>query len=270
MQSSQVPLDYKTFGRILLDTYDLDPLYVILAQASFPDRMLKRFLLAYWVFYSAGVACKIAESKNFYRTMFYGNDNKWPRGHERRHMRGKNFMLCVSELQRYGCPESIVDSMTDGDTFQDISTNTQLFRGFGPWIGWKVADMTERVLCHSVDFSDAELGVYRDPVKGAALLRFGDQKHPITLNELHEVVNQLQSDFGNYKAPPYLDRPVNIQEIETILCKYKSYINGHYPIGNDTYEIHEGLKGCGDMAQELEHHLDVYVKIVNEEKKHYV
>jgi hypothetical protein len=151
--------------------------------------------------------------------------------------------------------------MTNGNDFQSISAAAQSFRGFGPWIAWKIADMTERVLQRSVDFSNAEIGVYRDPVKGAALIRFGDQHHPITRDELHETFAVLQSDFDNYVAPPYADRKVNIQELETIACKYKSHVNGHYPPGNDTLEIMHGLHGCGDLASCLEYWLTPYYEL---------
>jgi hypothetical protein len=34
---------------------------------------------------------------------------------------------------------------------------------------------------------------------------------------------------------------VNVQEIETIFCKYKSYVKGHYHVGKDIHEIREAL-----------------------------
>jgi hypothetical protein len=257
-------IDYITFGRNLLDTYDLDPLYVILADINMPERMLKRFLLAYWIFYSAGVAAKVAESKDFFGTLIQGDIDHWPRGHERRHLRGNNFKNCMTNLMLYHAkPETLVDCMTYGKNFQSIAVEVQKFCGFGPWISWKIADMTERVLCKPVDFSNAELGVYRDPVKGAALIKFGDQKHAITTDELYNVVKQLLKDFKGYMAPPYQDRPLNIQEIETILCKYKSYVNGHYPLGNDTMDIYHGLQGWGDLAQQLSVSLEPYYRMVS-------
>ena len=38
------------------------------------------------------------------------------------------------------------------------------------------------------------------------------------------------------------ERPVGLQEVETILCKWKSHMNGHYPLNNDIMEIRHGLK----------------------------
>jgi hypothetical protein len=216
------------------------------------------------VYYSVGVAAYMAESDDFYAAMTHGDEARWPRGHERRHMRGQVFHNCLNGLRDYE-PESVVDYMTQCNTLYGISKHVQEFNGFGQWISWKIADMTERVLQKPVDFSNAELGVYKDPVKGAALIKFGDQKHTITTLELHGVVNQLLNDFKGYKAPPFQDRSLNIQEIETILCKYKSYINGHYPLGLDTEDIYHGLDGWGDLAQELKQALEPYYsEIIND------
>lgn len=252
--------NYIEFSRFLLDTWDLDPLYPIVVNVIRDEKVLKRFLLAYWIFYSAGVAAHIAEagSKLFYAELCKGNESHYPRGHERRHLRGEGFANCMDSIQAFGCPEKVVDFMIDADDFQSISTRVQSFCGFGPWISWKIADMTDRVVYKYVDFSTAELGMYKDPVKGAALVKFGDQKHPILVEEVHEVVEWSLRNLSNYKSPPFDDRPLNVQEIETCLCKYKSYINGHYPYGNDTKDIYEGLDGWGDLADALKLELKPY------------
>jgi hypothetical protein len=56
---------------------------------------------------------------------------------------------------------------------------------------------------------------------------------------------------GKFKAPPDFTRPVNVQEIETVFCKYKSPLKGHYPLGKDTLELHHSLAGWGDLAEQL-------------------
>lgn len=43
------------------------------------------------------------------------------------------------------------------------------------------------------------------------------------------------------QAPPRFDRPLNVQEAETVLCKWKSYSGGHYEIGEDVAACREGL-----------------------------
>jgi hypothetical protein len=181
-------------------------------------------------------------------------DKRWPRGAERRHFRGQQAIDAVAELARkYRTAEEAVELWCSGGTFQRVSDEVQRNRGFGPWIAFKIADMSERVLGCDTDFSDCHLGIYTDPRKGAALVRFGDQNHPITDQELESTVDQYVGLWRQKraKAPPRRDRYVNVQEIETIFCKYKSHINGHYPLGKDCREVRHGLHGWGDLAEHL-------------------
>jgi len=244
---------WQTFGRELIETEDLDPVYVMLvdSKALMNDNLLKRWLLAYWCYYSCGVASRIAESDDFYASMWQGIHEKWPRGMERRYFWGRQAENAIQYLQEWGEPEAVVDHMTIHDTFQEASDAVQEFVGFGPWMGWKIVDMAERVLAIPVDFSESTLGIYKDPVQGAAFVRFGDWKHPITEAELDEEVQRQVEEFKDLLAPPFYDRPPNIQEVETNLCKAKASFKGFYPMGNDTYHVRESLKGWGDLAQEL-------------------
>jgi len=252
-------MTYLDFGHALLNTKDLDPIYVMLVEANLPEPVLKRWLLAYWCFYSAGVAAKIAESRCFFQTMLQANRENWPHGRERRHFRGSAADKAIRYMIDFGSPEQVVDHMTAGNDFATVAAHAQEFPMFGPWISWKIADMAESVMQRVVDFSGAELGIYRDPVQGAALVKFGDKHYPITLEELHEVVNQLTNDFSDCLAPPRYDRIINIQEVETILCKYKAHVYWRYYAGMDIDEVAEGLHGWGDLAQELSLHLPAKV-----------
>jgi hypothetical protein len=254
-------LSWKEFGKVLLDTYDLDPLYAILASTSWPEKFMLRWLLGYWIFYSAGVASRLAESKDFYAEAIYGDANHWPRGHERRHMRGHNFINTIAGLKHFGSPEKVAARMVDGKDFQSIGKNVKSFTGFGDWIAWKVADQAERVLQIPVDFSNADIAVYKDPVKGAALISYGDQEYPIKPDEVRDAFDYMQTSMRQYLAPPYQDRKVNIQEMETVACKFKSHCNGSYPQGLDTKEIYHGLGGWSDAAEELKMYLQPYMDL---------
>jgi hypothetical protein len=224
--------------------------------------MLKRFLLAYTVFYSVSVAAKIAESKDFYGEMINGDFAHWPRGHERRHCRGETFKKCIESLIAfdYRHPEKIVDFWVMGKDFKGVSRNVQSFYGYGDWISFKIYDLIDRVLCIPTDKAGVDLYMYKEPIKGAALYKFGDQTHAITSQEVSDVVTELLNVYRNYKAPPFADRPLSIMEVETCLCKGKSNYNGHYSLGNDTVDIYKGLEegDWGDLAQELKFALQPY------------
>lgn len=133
--------------------------------------------------------------------------------------------------------------------FSSVSARVQELRGFGPWIAFKVADMIDRLGMGAVDFDEAGVFMFKDPAKAALILRGKqdgkDYIHHGTKEQqgraIHEVVTYLVGVFDGLSAPPLYDRPIGLQEVETVLCKWKSHLNGHYPLGKDTCEINEGL-----------------------------
>lgn len=274
-------MNVKNFGTQLLQTRDLDPLYVMLyeaRQAGVLDKpALGRFLISYWCNYHWGVSANLADRPD--AAFFWGGmmsmaenrGNAWPRGTERRHFRGDKCVGAVIAYRgQFPEPLYMMDYLIGEPpyTYKSIAARAQKLPQFGPWIAFKVADMLERVYDVPVDFSGCELGVYRDPLMGATLVRL--QHHGISepsdgswkdiYKNLHPFVRQdnlawaldhLAEMFGDYDAPPTGDRPVNVQELETILCKYKSHHGGHYPPGKDSAEGLHALDGWGPLAGRL-------------------
>ncbi len=266
-------LDIETFGRHLITTGDLDPIYVALVGAERAGDMSRdqigRWMLAYWCYYHAGVASFLSEKQGaeFWHWMNVAALNeeetpvggRWPRGHERRHFRAKIALDSVAELQeRYGeHPELMVEYCAAFGTnpegsatpFKTITTRAQEHRGFGPWIGFKIADMVDRVLNVPVNFQNTAIFMFKDPVKAALMLweqregpKYPENSKPKRDEVLNGVAEYLIGHFKDLAAPPLNDRPINIQEVETVLCKWKSHMNGHYPLWNDIREISTGLE----------------------------
>ena len=255
-------LEIKPFGSLLLTTQDLDPVYValtgVMRDHSWTREQVMRWLVAYWCIYHSGVACYISESEGneFWDLLYTAAENvkpsplgdRWPRTPPRRHFRGKAATDSVKYLRgRYERPEQMVDYII-GDSprvFKDVSKRVQEHKAFGPWIGFKIADMIERVLGEPVCFNRAEVFMFKDPVK--AVLRlwryhtgYGETAKPKDLNGvIVEVVNWLIDAFKDHKAPPLMDRAPGLQEIETILCKWSHHMTGHYPLMADTIQITE-------------------------------
>lgn len=269
-------LPIEKFGRHLILSGDLDPVYIALRRCMEGDeQQLRRWLIAYWCFYHCGVASYMSEHKGneFWREMMMAARNelpsplgeRWPRGHERRHARGAQGINMVQSLRsRFGDePENMVLNLerdaTGGAIFADIAKLVRLYPLFGPWIAFKVCDMLERVLGCPINFDEAAVFMFKDPVKSALMLwrlrtnqpenaRPRDQQYVI-----HEVVNYLREEFRDFGAPPLNDRRIELQEIETVLCKWKSHMNGHYPLNNDIHEIQSGLTGWGETARRFSH-----------------
>lgn len=263
-------LDIVTFGKHLLDTGDLDPVYIALHKMELPEDQLHRWLIAYWCLYHCGAASFISERKgnDFWGTLLSAALNataaptggRWPRGHERRHFRGKQGMAAVVSLKEtYGeHPEDMVRLLAFLPVipeqpklpFKTVADAVQLHRGFGPWMAFKVADMVDRVLGVPVDFSEADVFMFKDPKEAAIRLWRHETKMPDhiklkpekELQVIRSTVAWLREKLGHYDAPPLNDRKVNLQELETVLCKWKSHVNGHYPLYNDIDEITSGLR----------------------------
>jgi hypothetical protein len=257
------------FGRQLILSGDLDPVYGVLHRAlesGYMDRArMKRWLVAYWLFYHCGVATRLSEEEGgaFWDLCQVANLEKWPRGTERRHMRGNLATKTIANLARWTAtatpppgarrdwrerPELVVDSFAKRQAgrrlgFQEVAQRVEAHVGFGPWIAFKVADMLERVLGVPVDFSDCELTFYREPKAAAPLF------DPVA--DLPGVVRMICRAYRDLQAPPDFKRGINIQEAETVMCKYKSHVNGHYPIGKDTIEVCHALRGWGPYAEGL-------------------
>lgn len=265
------------FGEALIKTQDLDPLYTMLVGAL-DKGILSQPRLAYWLtsyvcFYHAGVASYMTEraagDDDFWRLMKQAAANeerpsvpgfeRWPRAAERRHFRGEAANLSVAELsERHPRPAGFWEEVYGGPKpvpFAPLIERVKSHRGFGDWIAFKIADLTDRVLRIPVAWTPEGLFLYKQPADSAvqvARLRHILQgkvrgRRDITVR----VVEELISDFAGLMAPPTFDRAVGIPEVETVLCKWKSHQAGRYPVGHDTHEIRGHLNGWGFLADDM-------------------
>lgn len=259
-------LDIVQFGVNLVRTGDLDPVYVALREMrqnrAMEGDQLSRWLVAYWAYYSCGVACWMSErtGDDFWEAMGVAARNdesaphggRWERGHERRHFRAAIALNALQDwIHKYDWPEDMVDYIVGPDTtstYKDITRRVLKHNGCGPWIAWKVADMVNALGLGHVDFRSASLSMYRDPVKAAHMLYqenfpaevCGDSK--ITDERAIEwALEYLDSRLGDLRTPHAPHRTLQLEEYETILCKWKSHRNGCYPPLNDLRDIEGGV-----------------------------
>lgn len=256
-------LSIQEFGSSLLRSGDLDPIYIALHRQKWPLTQKQRWLIAYWCYYHCGVACWLSEREgdDFWSAGSMAAANvqlaptreRWPRGRERRHFRGAAAVLAWAQLgDAYPEPERMVELICEqAPDFKAVTGKVMEHQLFGPWIAFKVADMLDRVLEVPVDFTEAAVFMFKDPVKAAVM--YWNQQHGRDLEDgpgapflrnviISSVVAELTTYFAHTLAPPRDERMVNIQEIETILCKWKSHMHGHYPVGLDTREIREAVE----------------------------
>lgn len=286
-------LAIEDFGKVLLDSNDLDPVYVALykmiGEGDMDHGQLKRWLLAYILCYHCGVACWMSEKTGdkFFDHLMVAASNvvpsplggRWPRSHERRHWRGTFAEMVVAKLrERYTpTPEHFIwelakpirerslsgfdeglgkeERLTLRTTipFSVLSGRVMSHYGFGDWSSFKLADLLDRLGLAPIDFTFADVIIYKDPVLAAEMVF--RQKHnmpdgvKVKPEGVKAVFDYLINHFSNYSAPPLHDRPVGVPEVESQLCKYKSHLHGRYPLYNDIREIHEGLELWSQVSE---------------------
>jgi hypothetical protein len=261
--------DVIEFGEQLIKTEDLDPVYNALVGAKLPDKQLKRLLLAYFCFYHLGAAAWLSEweGEEFWGLMENAASNeippnmngelpgeRWPRGAERRHFRGDKCVAAVKKLREFSygkneegvgdVPEYFIGmlaAMGGVVTLEGFMKTVRAFPLFGPWVAFKAADVLERVMGVPIEFPNELVFIYKEPRAALDLLP----------DPTEVTVLELLEHFKAFLAPPRYERQCNIQEVETILCKWKSSIGGHYWIGKDIYEVRKGLIGWGETADLL-------------------
>ena len=268
-------LDVVEFGEFLLKSGDLDPVYIALHNVPWSRDQVYRWLVAYWCLYHCGAASYISqfEGKKFWHKMYDAASNEdgeppigklWPRGSERRHFRGDDAKRAIRKLRRnYHQPENMVEYLCEAadetNDYEAVAEAVKEHYLFGPWMAFKVVDMIERVLAIPINFENSAVFMFSTPVKGALAVYekylFSDRPLQDQEDKIEAAVKYMQEKLGHYDAPPRNERKINIQEIETILCKWKSHMGGHYPINNDIDELHEGLKGWGKEADSFAEHM---------------
>lgn len=254
-------LDVYEFGEKLLRTRDLDPVYVVLWEASLAPGVLRKWLLAYWCFYHVGTSSWIADATSsveyWGRMETAAGSKEYPRAHERRHFRGNNALKSVAYLKSKGLSTLFAPLIWYVPTpVEKVMKEVQTWVGFGPWIAFKVADMLERLALSKVEFNDGAMFLFDSPAKGANML-WKEENPEVQPNSKvgSWAVKRILDTLGQpgVSAPPRYDRPLNSQEAETILCKWKSHRGGHYTIGEDILAVRRGLAtfGRSHIAQAL-------------------
>jgi hypothetical protein len=241
------------FGRQLIETMDLDPVYVMLHRAELPEEQLHRWLISYWCCYHSGVSSFLSEQEGdnfwFYLRQMAANlpsplGGRWPRGTERRHWRGEKAVISARYLHARFYPCSLVPTLQSlAPSFHAIRNEVTSWPEWGPWISFKVADMLDRVLQTPVTFPVRDV-FYKEPL-AAAELWSGKKGQDAILPTLEH----LDTTLGHFEAPPSFDRLVSLPEFETILCKWKSSLNGHYPIGKDTEETLHAVREWSKVSK---------------------
>lgn len=212
---------WQVFAEQLFRAEDADPMYYALQRADLDRATKLRFFVAWCTYYHPGVAAEAAQHSgqqfwDFLRSIYPSA----PRASERRHFRGQAGLKALDAWERkYPQPEQMVEAHF-GATYFECRQKLNSLEQFGDYFYWKFADVQERVFGIPCSFEGAASYAPKVPREGARLI------HPTRAIEaiFEEIVQHLVPRL----APPAYDRPIGIQEAETVCCVYHQYVGGGY------------------------------------------
>lgn len=253
----ELPMEPEAFGRALVETGDIDPVYVMLKRAQLPHAQLCRWLISFWCFYHAGAASKMSEAgdtEDYWPTMREAaaspGNNPWPRNPERRHFRGTKAPAAINWLRGQRADELIADATRHDEpilTQECVMTRILSWPAFGPWAAFKACDMLEVLGLAKIRFDPALPLMYEEPRKGLELIA---QRRGIPPDHAFAALRMYMSGL----TVPWGGRQCGVQEVETVLCKWKSHASGSqkaYWVGHDIAGLRKDLVGWGDTATRL-------------------
>jgi hypothetical protein len=238
--------DVYAYGRALLDSGDLDPLYTMIGAAELPRSKLAEYLFAYLCFYDTGTASWIVDQPDYWGAMTAAADDAThPRGGDRRHFRGTNARKAVAAYAARGLSaEELLDALAGHfaeTTLAELMTRVRTLPQFGPTIAFKAADVLERFGFARVRFGEpGEAEVMSEtPKAGAADVAASEGyagRDAATFAHF-----RLLDELGESPAPPWGERTLTVLETETVLCKWRHYLNGSYRVGKGKESQRKGL-----------------------------
>jgi hypothetical protein len=234
------------FSRVLVETGEIDPSYVMLCglrqQPNFGDEWVKRFCVAYLLFYHTGTAARAAEREGaaFWRQLESDWHDTTSRGTERRHFRGakawETLQFCSRAFDR--SPELMFDAPREFGTYKGFHTAAKRVPQFGDYFIWKWNDFSTCVFDDQRDMAGCEKFLPSVPREG--LQRFWpDRPWRESFDYLTDLVRDIPEQF---RFPSR--RACGAQEAETIACSLKGYVLDSPPtdIGHDIEEKQTQLK----------------------------
>lgn len=234
------------FAINIVESGDLDPDYIFLLNV-FNKLKLTDEQRATWIVMKTVVYNSCSEAEIFFRertfeNVEYGAERRKHKRYAKRYFEAfkAHAVGRAASVHRYfrGLPPS-------------ASVSLQALRridGVGPWAAWKCLDLLERVLHLPVDFSSVDFRIaYEYPLKGILMLA-GHEEDVTLLKDSSLYRDCLEISVNKIGAgrlclsPPTRDRPIGVQEFETIFCKYHSYMHGHYTPGEDLHRLRRRVK----------------------------
>lgn len=240
-------MTWQKFAKVLFESEDADPGYMLLGRAAMPVEQKQRFMTAWCAFYNPGIAAKASEyeGRTFWRylELQYATAK---RASERRHFRGKAGLNALASWQKqFVLPENMVKHMTS-PTFYGVQHKAKGVAQIGAYFVWKFADVQERVFRIPCVFpASAAKHSPKVPQQGALQIA-----PDLAVGETYAMIADYMNDAG-MRSPPWYDRAMNMQEAETVCCVYKQYTHGKWCLHSRTAKATRSLLATPSDTSEL-------------------
>lgn len=236
-------LPWQDFARLSIETLDLDPVYVALANSGWSEAKLMRWCVGFITYYDMGCASDVCDLQgdDFWTAIWDRYDTN-TRAAERRHFRGEAGKKALKAWRNtYGTPERFLGDCMRGSFLETLNARIPQI---GTYFTWKVMDFREAVFGYDVDWTKAEKHMVGLPCDGLKFL-FPDEKPEHSVWKVVEAVKHLPN------PSLHIDH-CNIAVGETIACMAKAYYNNGKHIGTDIVERRNQLSSSNsDNARQL-------------------
>lgn len=237
-------MTYLQFGDRMMRLSDHDFSHVVMANAPWTQEETERVFLAYRWFMHVGTACwlaSVADIEQFWQRLESEYDTL-PRKIDRHQTRGARGWQTINYARQISSePSEILDVWyPTGSSFAYCYHELIKVPDWGPSNVWHGYDMAERVLrwrnLPGVTLKESEDYMYDYPWE--VLREYTDEEYPKSV----DVARRMLDEFAYLPAPPFGDRSINMQELETILCRFRKYRKNRYEFGKDKATVIKNLK----------------------------
>ena len=232
---------FRTFAQEMIQERDVDPDYIFINKVSstlkFTAKEKAKWVLLKTIIYNSVSELEHIMNGVTFSILKFGNERQKQKHNAQSYL--DNFYKTYPE------PLEFFNSLA-GNGNKAMQKITAL-KGFGPWAAWKLMDLCSCCLGIDIDFSRIDFReAYEYPLKGLLMVNGLPEETRLLSNDsvYYGAFDNAFAVLGasiNLKEPCNQQRGINIQEIETLLCKYHSYIHNHYKIGEDVERLRKNI-----------------------------
>lgn len=235
-------MNFKSFSKYLLETGDIDPDYIFIREFAKRKKFSKEVLL-HWLMLKVVIYDSVSELEHLLHKVPF---EKLRFGAERRKAKPYAKKYYTNLITHFG--SNAMSSVKQLTKMENPLDGVNCISGFGPWAAWKFIDLLDCCLLLDLDLSKVDFRkAYEFPLKGILMINGHDEDVSLLKDDklynkcMAEIRKQLK-DIKNVKTPHNSNRGIRINEIETLLCKYHSYMHGHYHPGEDIMRLMKNIK----------------------------